>query len=67
MTHVRFNRMDQCRYSIAASGDIFVEHIETGETGVFDEYGAYKSGELRQADVQMCQFVAKLGKHRPEA
>ena len=67
MTHVRFNRMDQCKYSIAGNGGILVENTETGETGVFDEYGAYLSGELKQADVQMCQFVAKLGKHRPDA
>ena len=67
MGHTRFNRLDGCTYSLSESGDILVEDTQSGEKGIFDQYGAHLEGALRQADVQMCQFVAKLGKHRPNA
>ena len=65
MSHARFNRLDNCNYSLSEDGRILVEDNATGITGLFDEFGAYIQGELKQADVQMCQFLAKLGKHRP--
>lgn len=65
MTHVRFNRLDNCNYSLDQSGRIRVEDTQSGVHGLFDEFGAHIEGELKQADVQMCQFLAKLGKHRP--
>ena len=66
MSHTRFNRLDNCTYSLDDSGQIRVEDKETGATGLFDEFGAHIEGDLKQADVQMCQFLAKLGKHRPD-
>ena len=65
MAHSRFNRIDNCDYSLGPNGHIVVHSRSSGETGEFDQFGTYQSGQLKQADVQMCQFIAKLGKHRP--
>ena len=64
MAHSRLNRNDQCRYSIDDDGNIRVESTETGQKGFFTAEAVHISGELKQADVQMCQYLASLGRHR---
>lgn len=65
MAHSRHSRIDNCDYTVGDEGEIIVKSRYTNEEGVFDQYGAHIRGELKQADVQMCQFLAKLGKFRP--
>lgn len=42
-------------YSALDNGRVGVE--KNGQSGVFDRYGAWLSGDIRAADAEMCRWV----------
>lgn len=45
----------------AAIGDGLVEVDKGDVRGIFDRYGRWVSGEVRQADVEMCRWLGTHG------
>jgi hypothetical protein len=46
-------------YSLTPEGLVQVHDPKAGLTGLFDSHGRWQSGELRDADIQVCGWVGR--------